>query len=164
MQISIDMPGLRELDAQLEALGKVVATTVATKAIKASAEVLQRGWQRGAPFDPRPKPKTWTLASGEKRSRDYGHLNQNIRVRPVVPEKQNAVVFKVTTGDAFWGYFQEFGTARHRAHPWARPILENVKSECLRVQIDVLRQGIEAEAGKIARKRYGPVMANGRNG
>ncbi len=164
MQIGISMPGLAELDKVLGDLGHAVATEIGSDAIKASADLLRDAWQLAAPYDPRPKTKSWTLKSGEVRSKDYGHLNQNIRVGSVTPEKENAVVFKVTTGNAFWGYFVEIGTVKMRPQPWARPELERLKSALVNVQIETLRDGIESVVGNGATAAANrPTLANGRN-
>lgn len=162
MRLNIAMPGLAEVARNLESLGKEVATEIGLEAVRAGAEVLQVAWQRAAPFDPDSKVKSWTLKSGEVRSKNYGHLNQNIRIGKVRPQKESAVVYKVTTGDAFWGYFVEFGTVNMRARPWARPTMEMMKQQMLDVQVDVLRAGIDA-----AVRRNGPAvratLSNGRS-
>lgn len=164
MQIGISMPGLADLDRMLAELGNVVATEVGAAAIEASADLLKDAWVLAAPYDPATKTKTWTLKSGEVRSKNYGHLNQNIRVGKVTPKKENAVVFKVTTGNAFWGYFVEIGTVNMRARPWARPELERMKQACITVQVDVLRAGIESVVGSgVTASGNRAVLANGRN-
>lgn len=169
MQIgTIDIPGLAELDALLSQLGTAVATGIVSDGIEASAVLLRDAWTKGAPFDPNSRAKTWTTKDGMVHRRDYGHLNQNIRVGSVRPRKEHAVVFKVTTGNAFWGYFREIGTVNQRARPWARPIVEQLKGTFVTVQVDVIRAGIESVIGDgvvaVSRPRFGATMANGRNG
>ncbi|MCW3837803.1 HK97-gp10 family putative phage morphogenesis protein [Sphingomonas canadensis] len=154
MQMGIAMVGLRELDAALAQLGEAVATRIGKQAIRAGADVLQDAWARGAPFRPGAREKTWTLASGEKRSAYYGHLTENIRVGAVRPKKENAIVFKVTTGDAFWAYMLEFGwtdrSGKQHKQPWASAIYEQMKDGMVSAAADTLRDGIEAERAKIA--------------
>lgn len=159
MQIEqIAIPGAAELDALFAELGKEMATVIGTEAIGASADMLADAWRRGAPFDPNSGVKSWTLKSGETRSRDYGHLNQNIRVGAVSPRGADQLVFKVTTGNAFWGYFRELGTVNQPARPWARPILHSLKGALVQVQIETARAGIERVVGS------GITRSSGRNG
>jgi HK97 gp10 family phage protein len=163
------LDGAAQLDAQLAVLGEAVATEIGRDAAIASAEALKEAWVMGAPYSLRSSTvKYWSKADGSTGKRDYGHLRDNIKVAPVRAQKINAVVYKVTTGNAFWGYFLEFGTVRMPPHPWARPIVEWMKDALINVQIDVLREGIEAIAGETAaavtRQKWGPVLPSGRNG
>lgn len=158
-----EMVGAKELDAQLAALGTTIATKLMLAAIRGSAEELQQHFIEAAPYRPGERKKYWTLKSGETRSASYGHLRDNIRIRKVRPQKENAVVFGVTTGDAFWGRMLEFGTIDMPAHPWARPLVDAAAPELVKIQVDILRAGIEEAASK-GRRSYGSVMSNGRNG
>jgi HK97 gp10 family phage protein len=144
----IMVDGFQELDAQLAAIGATLATEAADEAVHASANLLQAAWTQGAPY-----------REGERSK--YGHLRTNIRVRKVDARKANAVVYAVTTGNAFWGYFLEFGTVAMAPHPWARPIVERLRGEMVTVQIAVLNRKIN-EAISSAPK-FGPVSPNGRN-
>ena len=103
------------------------------------------------------------LQSGAAAQYDYGHLRDNLRVRRVKGRVQGRIIFQVTTGNAFWARFYEFGTATQRARPWMRPQTEMLSDELVTIQCEELRAGIEAAARKQARK-LGRVMANGRNG
>jgi HK97 gp10 family phage protein len=138
MQIDrFQMEGGRELDAALAELGTDVATRIGVEAVREAAEALQETWQRVAPFDP-----------DRKAGRSYGHLRANIRVRREGTDNANVIAFRVSTGDAFWGNFLEFGTVKMAARPWARPAVESMKQELVTIQSTVLRAGIEG-----ARKR-----------
>lgn len=165
-QESFRLDGAAELDAQLAALGSAIATEIGRDAAIASAEALRAAWIAGAPYYERSSTmKYWSLANGSTGKANYGHLRDNIEVGPVKAQKVNAVVYKVTTGNAFWGYFLEHGTVKMAAKPWARPIIERMKSELINVQIDVINDGIEAITGsRVAVGGFGPVLANGRNG
>jgi len=144
----IMVDGFDELDAQLAAIGTALATEAADEAVHRSADLLRDAWIQGAPY-----------RAGDRSK--YGHLRTNIRVRKVDARKATAVVYAVTTGNAFWGYFLEFGTAMMAARPWARPIVEGLRGRLVTVQIEVLQAKIdEAIAGA---PRFGPVRANGRN-
>ncbi|MAX00865.1 MAG: hypothetical protein CMN72_14745 [Sphingomonas sp.] len=156
MRMKIDARGLKELDRELEAMGREVSTKIGAKALRASADMLQAAWQMAAPYNP----------DQSKASLTYGHARENIRVGRVRPRKETAIVFKVTTGDAFWMFFYEKGTVTQPARPWARPTVERMKQQFINVQVDVLRAGIEAQRKKAERaaRRGKPVLNNGRNG
>lgn len=136
MQITrFDMTGGRELDAMLKSLGTSVATKIGVDAVRAGSEALQQAWQRAAPYDPNPK-----------RDRIYGHLRENIKVRRQGTTNPNVVAFRVTTGDAFWAYFYEFGTAKQAPRPIFRATVEGMRDSLISIQADSLRKGIEAAA------------------
>jgi HK97 gp10 family phage protein len=156
----IMVEGFQELDAQLAAIGATLATEAAEEAVLASAKLLQAGWTQGAPYREGERRKYWSLASGATKSALYGHLRANIRIRKVDARKATSVVYAVTTGDAFWGYFLEWGTVDMSPHPWARPIVERLRGEMVTVQVDVLNRKIN-EAIESAPK-FGRVLANGR--
>lgn len=159
---NIQIDGIAEMDAALVALGQEVSTKLGQKAFRASADLLQDAWASGAPFDPTVRKKYWTLKSGETRSAYYGHLRENIKIRKVSPRNRNAIVYGVHTGNAFWAHFLEFGTVNMPPRPWARPIVIAMKDKMIRVQVDILKNGIEAALRKSASagKR---VNAKGRN-
>lgn len=162
---SFSIDGAAELDAQLAALGEEIATEIGREAVIASAEALQKAWVEGAPYSARASTmKYWGRADGSAGKADYGHLRDNIKVAPVRAQKINAVVYKVTTGNAFWGHFLEYGTVKMAPRPWARPIVERMKAELINIQIDMLNGGIEAVAGEAPAYSDRPVLANGRNG
>lgn len=161
--LPIQIEGVRELDAGLASLGTELATVWGHKAFRASADELRDAWITGAPHDPTTRKKYWTLKSGEANSASYGHLRDNIKVRKVKPQKEHAIVYAVTTGNAFWAYFLEFGTVQMPPRPWARPIVERMRGELIQTQVDILKQGIETIARK-SRNGKSRTMANGRNG
>jgi HK97 gp10 family phage protein len=129
----VKVEGVSELKAAFEQLGVEVSTRIGVRANREAARLLQSELIQAAPYDPREK----------KRAKNYGHLRDNIRIR-----RQRA---RVTTGNAFWGNFLEFGTVRMPAQPWFRPIVESLRELLLGKQIGGLRDGIEREAKKAAR-------------
>lgn len=154
------MEGAKELDALLGRIGTEVATELGENAVEASAEYLREEWIKAAPFDPRRKPKTYITQSGEKITKDYGHLRDNIKVRKVRARKAGAIVYQVTTGRAFWGFFLELGTYKMRARPWARPATERAREQVVSIQFAELKRGIDAAMAGRSRR----VLPNGRNG
>jgi HK97 gp10 family phage protein len=158
----IMVEGFQELDAQLAAIGATLATEAADEAVLASAKLLQVAWTQGAPYREGERRKYWTLASGAAKSAVYGHLRTNIRSpQGRCPQGDGSVVYAVTTGDAFWGYFLEFGTVDMAPHPWARPIVERMRGELVTVQIDVLNRKIDEAIGSVPEVRAGARQMEG---
>ena len=149
--------GLKELDEQLKALGTAVSTEIASDAVTASAELLAAEWRRVAPFDPNRKPKRTRTKSGESVAKDYGHLRTNIRVRRLKPRRFSEVATIVSTGDAFWARFYEFGTVKQPPRPVFRTAIKRLSGQLKEEQAKVFYAGIEARA-------RGAVLPNGRNG
>lgn len=144
--------GVAELKAALEELGEVVATKIGVKANRDSATQLMKVLAEAAPYDATHRKKYWKRKNGTVATAYYGHLRDAIRVRKVKAQNANTIVHLVSTGDAFWGNFQEFGTVRMPARPWWRPAVDVVYSRILSIQISGLSDGIEREAKRIARK------------
>lgn len=141
--VSLKLHGAKELEAALADLGKQVATRIGRKAVRDSARLLQRAMIEQAPYRP-----------GERagRSGQYGHLRDNLKVKAVKAQKPGLLLYRVTTGDAFWGNFLEFGTVRMAARPWARPTVDAQKGNIVDLQIGTLSLGIERAAKRAARK------------
>jgi HK97 gp10 family phage protein len=136
MQIDrFQIEGAAELDAKLARLGQEVATDIGVDAVSASARFLAERWKAIAPVDPNRKP-----------GRKYGHLRDEISFRREGTDNPNVVAFRVTTGDAFWGYFYEFGTVKQPPRPIFRAETEGMKDELVNIQIQRLRAGIEGIA------------------
>lgn len=134
MQIDrFQIEGAAELDRKLARLGQEVATEIGVEALSASARALAERWISVAPYDPARSP-----------DRKYGHLRDEITVRREGTDSANQIAYRVSTGDAFWGYFYEFGTVKQRANPIFRVTTDGMKDELVNIQIDQLRAGIEA--------------------
>ena len=165
----IKIDGIEELDAQLVRLGSQVATEIAEEAVQASANALAEQWRLAAPYAPGYRIKSWATKAGVSRA-SYGHLRDNIRVFPLKSVKVTFVGYRVTTGDAFWGYFLEYGTIKMRARPWARPTLDRFKSRMRSIQIQIFNEGIAGalsggrKAATKAGRQFGAMLPNGRNG
>lgn len=151
----IKLDGVAELKAALAELGEAVATKVGRKAARSAAVEFQGVVKETAPY--RPGERT-------KASAEFGHLRDNIRVRKARSRTAHTLTYTVSTGNAYWGSFLEFGTVRMAAQPWLRPAFDVVAPRLVNVIIDGLKIGIEAEAKRAARiKRGREILANGRN-
>jgi HK97 gp10 family phage protein len=137
------LKGARELEQALEALGKQTATRIGRKAVRDSAKHLQASLILTAPYRPAARPK---------RSGQYGHLRDNLKVVTVRAKKPGLLLYRVSTGDAFWGNFLEFGTVNLAPRPWMRPAVDREKTAIVTMQIRTLGDGIDKAARRAARK------------
>lgn len=138
--IRVKMEGVAELKAALEELGDVTATKVGVRANREAAAELRMNLAAVAPYD------------STKDNKKYGHLRDAIRVRKVKSRTANTIVHIVSTGVAFWGSMQEFGTVKMAARPWWRPLVDANYERIFKLQTDKLGAGIEREAKRIANK------------
>jgi HK97 gp10 family phage protein len=156
------LEGVAELKAALAELSNEVATKEGRNANRAAAGVIQKAFKEYAPYRPGVQLKYWKTKGGSK-SRDYGDLRDNIRVRLAKARKENTITYNVTTGNAFWGYFLEYGTVNMPAQPWMRPAFDAFVGRATQVQIDRLKVGVERAAKKANKARNGGMLSNGRS-
>jgi HK97 gp10 family phage protein len=155
------LEGLAELKANLAALGDEVATKVGNKANREAAKVVAGVIKSVAPRGTGSTVRRRRLKSGAVTIADYGRLVDNIKVRKARARSENTITFNISTGKAFWGLFQEFGTVNMPARPWMRPAFDAAADVGLKIQIAELERGIERAAKKL--RKFGPVLPNGRN-
>lgn len=142
---STKLEGVAELKAALAELSTEVATKTGKTASRRAANGMAQVMKANAPVSQE--------ADRSPGSKKYGHLRDNIRVRLARSRQQTAIVYNITVGRAFWGFFQEFGTRNMPANPWMRTAFDASVSQAQAAQIDELRTGIERSAKKAARLR-----------
>lgn len=144
----VKIEGIKDLKMNLEELGQEVATRIGRRADREAAKLIAESIRRAVPYDAtRNTGRRWKTRKGTTEV-DYGHWRDNIRVRARRARKAHHIVYQVTMGRAFWSYFYEFGTKHQPARPIVRMTFDAYANDALRVQIDTLRSGIEAEAKK----------------
>lgn len=107
----------------LEALPEAVGRSVMVEALKAGAAPMKDRMEMNAPLD---------------LTAHHPHLAENIGVS-VTRDVNGEAVDRLTqtavavgpTKNFFYGFFDEFGTARQGAQPWARPAFDEGKEEGL---------------------------------
>lgn len=151
MQMSLKIEGAAELSAALKALGPE-ATKAGRAALRQSAQDLRDRVRAAAPVGHGSTRKYRRLKNGSSQSYDYGRLRDNIRAREVKARTDNTIVFIVTTGNAFWSRFLEYGTRKMRARPFFAPVFQAERP----AQVEAIRQRlirqIELAARRLARK------------
>lgn len=146
----VEIEGLEELKASLEALGTEVATKIGVNANRDAAKDLLDILQQAAPYQPGSTKKYWKTKGGVTTA-DYGHLRDNLKVSREKARKQGHIVHRVSTGKAFWGSFLEYGTVNMAPRPWMRPAVEATRGYLLQIQQRGLKNGIEKATKRLAR-------------
>lgn len=157
----VRIEGLTELKAALAELSNEVATKIGVAADRKAANLMKDAMVAIAPYNPKGSIRSRTSKAGVVTKTDYGHLRDNIRVRRARATTDNKVVFNINTGNAFWGYFLEYGTVNMSARPFMRPAFDAFKGAAIDVQINELKVGIERVAKRVKKGRA--VNATGRS-
>lgn len=121
------LEGIDQLDAKLKRLTLEVERKCLQRATKDGAEVIRAEMGRTAP-------------------KLTGHLSERIIIS-VVASESNAYYTLVRIGparDAFYGQFDEFGTAHQTAEPFVHPSFENKKSEALEIAANNFREAVNS--------------------
>lgn len=147
MKMVVKFEGGAELSANLAKLGDE-ATKAGRRGLRATARELQAALVEAAPRSEGGSRKYWKRANGTSASEYYGQLHENIKVREVAARKDHTIVMRVTTGNAFWGLFLEFGTVRMRARPWFRPVFDRMHNRL----IDALAKSLGSEIEKAGKR------------
>ncbi|OAN53893.1 hypothetical protein A6A04_13455 [Paramagnetospirillum marisnigri] len=151
--------GLAEARKALRQLPVNVERKVLRAATRSGAMVMRSAVKAAAPVGDEPS----------KMSAQYGSLRDNIRViRLKLNIPKGSAMYRVDTGDAFWGYFMEFGTGMHytagpgrskganartqlAARPWFRPAVDGAFAKAVSKMKEQLASGIAREAEKLGR-------------
>lgn len=133
--------GVAELKAALAEVGTAVATKLGKQADRDAANLMAAAMKETAPYS----------NDTPGKASDKPHLRDEIKVRLRPSYSPTTIVYRITTGKAFWGAFLEFGTVKYAAHPWMRSAFDSTVHAAIDLQIAVLREGIEAVAKRAAR-------------
>ncbi|MBM6577118.1 HK97 gp10 family phage protein [Microvirga sp. SRT01] len=145
---NFSMEGFSDLEKVLKDLGPPFAKKAGSEGLRKATNELKKDVQAGAPTGTARTKRTWRNKDGTKGSADYGRLKQNIKTRKRRSKKQNTIVYVVTTGDAFWGRFSEFGTEKEPARPWFKPAVDRSVSRIVKALKDELHKAVEKQVRK----------------
>ena len=145
---SFKLDGVKELKAALDALGPEVATKAGASGTRQATNIMRDAVKAAAPRGEQSTRKTWRNKDGSQGSADYGRLHENIKTRKVRSRKAHTVSFQVTTGEAFWGRFSEFGTEREPARPWFKPAVDQIAAKVVASLTTELKKAIQRTARK----------------
>lgn len=145
-----EMAGAAELKAALDGLGTELSTKIGQTAVRDTAKAFQTALVDAAPRGPG-RDKSWGTKGGKVSRRNYGHLFENIKVRKEKARQQHHVTYRVSTTNAFWGWFLEKGTVKMRARPWFRPVLDAMQDRLMNAMIENVWAGIGKTTKRLAR-------------
>jgi len=160
MKMNLKFEGGADLSRALSELGKD-ATVAGRRSLRATANEFRDALRAAAPRNAKGETKkSWTRKDGSVGSARYGQLRENIKVRESRARVNNTIVMMVTTGNAFWGSFLEWGTVKMRARPWFRPVWDRMQNVLIARLGQKLGGQIEKAAKRVAKRG---VLPNGRN-
>lgn len=161
MSAKMTFQGGRELERALKELGEKESTKIGNRVMRAATKRMFQEIRDRAPVGTQPTRRTRRKKNGQQVVADYGRLTSpgNLKFRKL-PKKPGSteISFMVTTGNAFWGLFLEFGTAEMRAYPFIRPTFDREVVPTLNFIGDELGKGIVKSA-----RKFGKILPNGRN-
>ncbi len=155
MRASIKIEGMDELLAGLKGLGEQSKTRITRNAARAGANDLKRRLKQAAPRSD----------EQSESSQKYGRLSANIKVEQLKRDK-HLPYYRVTTGNAFWGSFQDTGTGKHNVEPgpkakgaaakthikpnyWHRKAVEESRGPVTQKMLVSIGRSIQREVDKI---------------
>ena len=145
MKMTVEVQGLRELNAALRQLPQKVEKRVLDAALKAGAAPIAADASRRAPVlqepDPRRKPGTVRDAVKATSRRETEGHSALVVVKPRRLTRAQISLFKAKSGqsgannpeDPWYWWFIEFGTRFQAARPFLRPAFEARKNEAVRL-------------------------------
>jgi HK97 gp10 family phage protein len=134
---TIEIKGLKELDAALSALPDEMQAAPVRAGLKAVGKYLAEGMASRAPRDSDVEGVT---------------LAEEIVFEPKVSmAKDTAAVIVGPSKRAFYGRFLEFGTEKMRAQPFMRPTLDEDGQGAVAVFATHMKAGLERAAKRLAK-------------
>ena len=133
MRFDIKTEGFEELDKALGELPEKVAKRTLQRAVLKSMRDVRGEMSAAAPVS-----ETQT-----NMSLKYGRLRDNIKADKARNKKKSAKSAFISTGDAFWGNFVEYGTKYIPAKPWFVPKFEQLSGRILDILKGILKTEIE---------------------
>lgn len=136
--------GFSEADKLLRDLGPQIEHRVLQSATMAGARILAKSVRANAPKGTEKQSPS---------SKKYGRLVKNIKTKVLrIAKRKGQRGAQVSTGNAFWSQFLEFGTRRMSARPFFRSAIAQAQDPALIKLREFLGRGIEREAAKLARR------------
>ena len=124
MNFNFKVEGLLEMAATLEQLPQAARKPILIRALKAAGAPMAERMALDAPLDP---------AADHQHLADSMTVSATNRVNGETLDDTAAAVAVGPSKDAFWGLFQEYGTVRHGAQPFARPGFDGGYEEALTI-------------------------------
>lgn len=139
-RVRLHVDGLKEAERALRDLGPKVARRVLRKAVQAGANRWLYSAQLKVPVDSGLLLSTLVAKTGTSKKK--GRVSARVGMK--------AGDFK---GESFYGSFLEYGTHKMEARPYLRPAFDEQRENATNIVRAKLREGIEAEARRIARQQ-----------
>jgi HK97 gp10 family phage protein len=137
VSVTVQIRGLKELDAALRALPDAMQAGPVRTGLKAGAEVLREGMSMRAPRD--------RIKAGITLAEEI------VTVVKVSNKRETAIAQIGPSRRAFYAGWQEFGTEHHRAQPFIRRTVELDGQIAIAALAVHLKAGIERAVKRLAK-------------
>lgn len=137
--------GFKEANQVLKGLEDAMRDRVLQQATFAGAGVIRDEVKANA-------PRGGTGKKRSPKSKQFGRLRLNLKIRPMTKMPPNVKGALIVTGKSFWGLFYERGTAHQPARPFFRPAFDRMKDAALAKVGAALFKAIDREATRLANK------------
>ena len=137
--MSVTLTGFDDLRRELDEMETKTVRAARRASAGYAARKFRGKFKAAVPVGTESTTKTRRNKDGTSRSYDYGRWNQNVRVQEDRGGDRSESSYRVTSGNAFWGWFYEMGTARQPARPILRPLFDSSVDTVL----DDMRDGME---------------------
>lgn len=139
MSVTVDLNGFDDLKRELGQIGHD-ARKAGRGSVSYAARKFSRKFKAAVPVGTGPTRKSRRLKSGRQVWYDYGRWKGNVKVQEARSGLASTEVsYRVTSGDAFWSWFYEKGTAKQAPHPVLGPLFDGQVT----VMIEDMREGME---------------------
>jgi HK97 gp10 family phage protein len=141
MEITVEVQGLKGVEAALEDAGPKLAKRALRKALRAGGQLMVDAAKARAPL----------LKEATKR-RKPGDLRDSIGMKVALSAKQESGTVSVgpmrdrskgKDSPGIWGMFVEFGSVHGAAQPFMRPGFDYSSQPALEAFTEVIREGVE---------------------
>lgn len=154
--VTVEIEGLKELQAKLLELPQKVAKNALRSAVNAGASVIRKEAKQRAPqytgkvSAGHPPPGTLKRSVISKYIRELSNNFQSTFFVTVRKGKKYRGQGKKgdKSQDAYYAYFVEYGTSKMTAKPFLRPAFEAKKEEALQAMVSKLKERLDEEAAK----------------
>lgn len=143
MKTKLEFDGMKELSKALKELPIRVESRLLQNSINYASKAILPDIIAAAPRN--------DGINISQQSKRFGSLHSNIKIEKRRSRRKTIKFSSITIGNAFWGFFLEFGTRFMAAKPWFVPAFEKSISKGLSTIKATLEKKIEKEFEKLAK-------------
>lgn len=146
---TVNLHGAKELNDVLKKLPGVLQQKVYMQSLRKGAVILRDRAKESAPYGTDFQRRSYLKRSKKGDRTVLVKLRDQIKIT-VITKTDISFQLAIHVGAAYWGMFQEYGTANQPAQPWLRPAFDSKAEEALNTVGKALGEGVEKAAERLA--------------